>query len=141
MEDQNKPVAPQQPQQPQAPQQPQYAQPQYPQYAQPQYPQQPQYAQQQYPQYPQQSQYAPVKQTNGLGIAGFVVSLVALVLCWIPWVNGVLALTGVILSAIALRKKPKGLAIAGLIIGGLLIVVSIILIIYIVEEGPLLLFL
>lgn len=128
MENQNNPVAPQYeqpqpPQAPQAPQQPQYA-PQQPQYA-PQQPQ-PQYAQPQYP------QYAPVRQSNGLGIAGFVVSLVALLFCWLPYFNAITALTAVILSAIGLKKLPKGLAIAGLIIGGLVLIASIIWIVILV---------
>ncbi|MEM9065482.1 MAG: type II secretion system protein GspG [Planctomycetota bacterium] len=50
-------------------------------------------------------------QSNGLGIAGFVVSLVGLLSC------GLIAPIGAIMSAIALNKQPKGFAIAGLIIG------------------------
>jgi type II secretory pathway pseudopilin PulG len=48
---------------------------------------------------------------NGLGIAGFVTSLVGMLTC------GVLSPVGLILSLIALVKPPRGFAIAGTIIG------------------------
>ena len=56
--------------------------------------------------------------TNGLAIAGFVVSMVSLFIN----IAGLVGLVGTILSAIGLAKvkekgKGKGLAIAGLIIG------------------------
>lgn len=59
--------------------------------------------------------------TNGLGIAGFVVSIFGLLTC------GCLSIVGIILSAIALRRPPRGLALAGLIIGiiGILLLVVI----------------
>jgi hypothetical protein len=60
-------------------------------------------------------QYAPPpqpqQQTNGLGIAGFIVSLVGLVSC------GLLSPIGLILSFIALFSAPKGFAIAGFVLG------------------------
>lgn len=51
------------------------------------------------------------KKENTLGLIGFIVSLVGLILCGIP------SLIGLILSAIGLKKEPRGLAIAGVIIG------------------------
>jgi hypothetical protein len=56
----------------------------------------------------------PEKPSNGLGVAGFVVSLVGLI-----FTCGVLCPIGLILSLFGLRKEPKGLAIAGAVIGGL----------------------
>ncbi len=50
--------------------------------------------------------------SNGLGIAGFIVSLVGLVLCL-----GLISPIGLLLSFIALFKRPRGFAIAGFIIG------------------------
>ncbi len=50
-------------------------------------------------------------QENGFGLAGFIVSIAAIVLCGIP------SMIGVVLSLIGLRKRPKGFAVAGLIIG------------------------
>ena len=58
--------------------------------------------------YPQTLQ--PPKE-NGFGLAGFIVSIAGLVLCGVP------SIFGVVLSMIGLGKEPKGLAIAGLIIG------------------------
>jgi hypothetical protein len=48
---------------------------------------------------------------NGLGIAGFIVSLVGIFTC------GLLAPVGLILSAVGMRKEPRGLAVAGLVMG------------------------
>ena len=53
----------------------------------------------------------PPPQENGLGIAGFIVSVIGIITC------GTLSIVGVIISAIGLGKDPKGMAIAGLIIG------------------------
>jgi hypothetical protein len=53
--------------------------------------------------------------TNGLGIAGFVISLVGLLGGCLGAV--VLCPLGLILSAIGMRREPRGLAIAGLILG------------------------
>jgi hypothetical protein len=49
--------------------------------------------------------------SNGLGVAGFVVSLVGLFTC------GCLSVVGLGLSSFALARKPRGFAIAGFIIG------------------------
>lgn len=51
--------------------------------------------------------------SNGLGIAGFVISLVGL--CS----GGVLSPIGLIVSIIAVGREPKGFAIAGIVIGAL----------------------
>ena len=72
-----------------------------------------------------QAPVAAPKPSNGLGIAGFICSLVGLFLC-----GGIICPVGLILSAMGLRKEPKGLAIAGLIIGliGTLLLVTILFI-------------
>ncbi len=64
--------------------------------------------------------------TNGLAIAGFVVSLCSLLINF----GGIVGLVGTILSAIGLSQvktkgKGKGLAIAGIIIGVISIVYGI----------------
>lgn len=64
---------------------------------------------------------SPVQQTvviqqapsNGLGTAGFVVSLVGFVTC------GILCPLGLLLSFFGLLKPPRGMAVAGTILGGL----------------------
>lgn len=125
MEDPNVPQQPQQPQAPQyAPQQPQA--PQYgpqPQYQQPyQQPHAPQYA----PQQPYQQYQAVPTPTNGLGVAGFVLSMIGLVLFFVPFLDVLSALIGVILSGFGMKKKPNGLAIAGLVIGIIAFIVGLI---------------
>ncbi len=80
------------------------------------------------PSFPQQNIYvqqAPVKKSNGLGTAGFVLSLVALLMCWVPYLNFLLWLLGLIFSFIGVFKAPRGLAIAGLIISSIQIIVTI----------------
>ena len=53
------------------------------------------------------------KQTNGLGLAGFIVSLFGLLTC------GTLSPIGFLLSVIGVFKSPRGFAIAGSILGAL----------------------
>lgn len=65
------------------------------------------------------------KKGNGLGTAGFVLALLGLLLCWIPILDWILWLLGVIFSFIGVFKAPRGLAIAGLVISfiGLIILI------------------
>jgi len=51
------------------------------------------------------------KKDNAAGLSGFIISLVGVFLCGIP------SIIGVVVSAIGLRKEPRGLAIAGLALG------------------------
>ncbi len=53
---------------------------------------------------------------NSLGIAGFVLALLGLLLSWIPVFGWVLWVLGVVFSFIGVFKVPRGLAIAGLVI-------------------------
>lgn len=53
------------------------------------------------------------RQSNSMGLAGFIISLVGWVSC------GVLCPIGLVLSLIGLRKQPRGFAVAGVILGGL----------------------
>jgi hypothetical protein len=71
-------------------------------------------------QYPQHagSHGQPIQQTvvvhqqpsNGIGVAGFICSLIGLVFCGVP------GIIGLILSLIGLAKEPRGFAIAGVVI-------------------------
>ena len=96
--------------------------PQYQQTPPPQYGQQssrqvpPQYTQPYYNQ-PQPSR------SNGLGITGFVLSLLALLLGWVPVIGWIIWLLGLIFSLIGIFRKPRGLAIAGLLLSLLALIV------------------
>lgn len=61
-------------------------------------------------------------QKNGMGTAGFVLALLGLIFCWVPVLDWILWILGLIFSIIGVCRKPKGLAIAGLIISCLYIV-------------------
>lgn len=67
------------------------------------------------------------RNTNGIGTSGFVLSLISLVLGWIPFLGWLLWILGLIFSFVGVLKKPKGLAIAGLVISviGLILLLTI----------------
>jgi hypothetical protein len=70
--------------------------------------------------------------TNGLGFAALVVGIVALILGLIPFVGyfgAFLAFVGVVLGVIGLvlKGRKKGIAIAGTIVSGVALVLSIVL--------------
>ncbi|MBN2727618.1 MAG: hypothetical protein JXR53_00170 [Bacteroidales bacterium] len=67
------------------------------------------------------------KKTNGIGTAGFVLALIAILLGWAPVVGWVLWLLGLIFSFAGLFKAPRGLAIAGLIISliGIILLITV----------------
>lgn len=56
------------------------------------------------------------KKSNGIGIAGFVLAIIALFIGWVPLIGWLVWLVGFVLSLIGVFKKPRGLAIAGLVI-------------------------
>ena len=59
------------------------------------------------------------RKSSGMAIAGLIMGIFALVLCWFPVVNWILGLLGLIFSIIGIAKKnggAKGAAIAGLIL-------------------------
>lgn len=72
--------------------------------------------------------------TNGMGVAGFVLSLVGAVLCWVPVAGQIILLLGFLLSLtgfiVALfTKKRIGYSIAGLVIsvGSIMILYFVVL--------------
>ncbi len=69
-----------------------------------------------------------VKQGNGMGVAGFVLALLGLLLCWVPILNWILWILGLVFSIIGMFKPKKGLAIAGLVISCLYIIVAFVVI-------------
>lgn len=67
------------------------------------------------------TQAAPIKRTNGVAIAGFVLGIFATVFCIVPGLGMILGIVGLILSIIGITKKKScgsggGLAITGLIL-------------------------
>lgn len=54
--------------------------------------------------------------SNGCGTAGFVLALIGLFVSWIPVLGWIIWLLGLILSAVGMKKQPKGLATAGLVL-------------------------
>lgn len=53
---------------------------------------------------------------NGLGTAGFVFALLGILLFWVPGLDWLLWVLGLIFSFIGVFKAPRGLAIAGLVL-------------------------
>lgn len=70
-----------------------------------------------------------VKESNGIGIAGFVLSIVSVVVSFTSLFSVIFWILGIIFSIMGLFQKPKGLAIAGTIISvvsGLLFILMIV---------------
>lgn len=71
--------------------------------------------------------------SNGIAIAGMVLGIISIVLCWIPFVPVVLGIVGLILGVKGMRKsntlpqnKGKGMGITGIICGSMGTLVSVI---------------
>jgi len=67
-----------------------------------------------------------VKKSNALGTTGFIMSIIGAVLFWIPILNWILWLLGLIFSFIGVFKKPKVLAIIGLAISAATLIALIV---------------
>ncbi|HCT94329.1 MAG: hypothetical protein A2X19_07995 [Bacteroidetes bacterium GWE2_39_28] len=67
------------------------------------------------------------EESNGVGTAGFVLAICALIFGWVPVLGWIIWLLGLILSIVGITRNPKGLAIAGLIISllGLILLVAV----------------
>ncbi len=78
------------------------------------------------------------KGSNPLGIVGFICSLVGLLAscctCVFP-VLGLVSLIGLVLSIIAVFKRPKGLAITGIILGAIGLILTVVALIVNVAMG------
>lgn len=68
------------------------------------------------------------QQSNGMAVAGFVISLVSVVFCCgsFNWLGLIFSIVGLVKSK-SVGGKGKGLAIAGIIISAIVMVLSIIL--------------
>lgn len=65
------------------------------------------------------------KKGNGMGTAGFVLALLGLIFCWVPVLDWILWLLGLIFSIVGMFKPKKGLAIAGLVISFIYIILVV----------------
>ena len=68
---------------------------------------------------------------NGMGIAGFVLALLGVILCWVPILGWILWLLGLIFSIIGMCRKPKGLAIAGLVLSCIDLIILIVMVAFV----------
>ena len=66
-------------------------------------------------------------QRNDVGIAGFVLSITGLILCWVPVLKWLLLIPSLLMSIIGMTKHPRTFAIIGAIISGLVIIVLMII--------------
>ena len=83
-------------------------------------------------QYPAHGGPMPPAESNPMGVAGFVCSIIGLISC------GLASPIAVILSVIGMQRNPKGFATAGAIIGGvgtMMFIVTTIMIINTIRTG------
>ncbi len=83
------------------------------------------------------TQNAPMKlKQSGIGVAGFVVALVGIVSCYVPYLGIILCVVALALSIPALfaKDRSKGLSIAGVVIGAVGLILSIFMTIAIMNE-------
>ena len=59
---------------------------------------------------------------NGLGIAGFVLAITGIALCWVPILRWLLLIPALLLSIIGLFKEPRTLATVGAVLSALAII-------------------
>lgn len=73
---------------------------------------------------------APVVRKNGIALAGMIISIVAIVFCWIPYLGLILAIAGLVLSIVGACKKNaggKGKAVAGIVVAGIALLIAVII--------------
>ncbi|MDR2057534.1 MAG: hypothetical protein LBP83_04500 [Dysgonamonadaceae bacterium] len=75
------------------------------------------------------------QQSNGAGTAGFVLALLTQFLGWIPVLGWILWLLGLIFSCVGLAKRPRGLAIAGLVLSLISVIVTLVVFAILGESG------
>lgn len=72
----------------------------------------------------------PVQGGNGMGIAGFVLAVISLFGPWLPVAGGVTWLLGLIFSIIGVTRRPRGLAVAGLVISIVSLVLFVVVMLF-----------
>jgi len=94
------------------------------------------YNEQQHFNRPPQTIIVKQNQTNGMGVAGFILAVLAILLCWIPILGQILWFLGLLFSFIGLFKNPKSFAIAGLIISLIGVVIFVLAIVFFAAFVP-----
>ena len=78
--------------------------------------------------HPQETAPSPTKKARGFALAALIVGIAAFLLGLIPFFGVLVGLAAIILGAVALSKhQPKGMALTGLILGGIAAVTSIVM--------------
>ena len=73
----------------------------------------------------------PPKRRNNLSLASMIVGIFALITCCVPFIQFPLAVTTIVLVILSKKKQPlSGFAIAGLVMGILAILLSIVMLLY-----------
>ena len=71
------------------------------------------------------------KKRNNLALASMIVGIFALITCCVPFIQFPLAVTAIVLVILSKKKQPlSGFAIAGLVMGILAILLSIVMLLY-----------
>jgi hypothetical protein len=63
-------------------------------------------------------------QKNGHEVAALVLTVVAMLLCWLPFIGLFLAAAGLVFAVLAIRRRKSSLAIASLVLGVLAAVIG-----------------
>jgi hypothetical protein len=84
----------------------------------------------------QSAPYAPIQQpSNGIGVAGGVVGIVAAALFWIPYLGLILGIIAVSLGGVGLRHAnrmggtSKGMSVTGIVCGTVAVVINVLFLI------------
>lgn len=75
------------------------------------------------------------RRSNGLGTAGFILSIVALVTGWIPVLGWIIWFLGALLSVVGVFRKPRILAIIGVCISFFWVIIFTLVIGAVVSAG------
>jgi len=59
----------------------------------------------------------PVKNRKGPALAGMILGIVSIVLCCFSWVDIIIAIVAIVLSAVGIKSTRKKMAITGIILG------------------------
>jgi len=70
---------------------------------------------------------APVSDKRGFAIASLVLGILSLCGSWIFWCGGLMSVVGIVLGALGMNSKGRGMAIAGIILSALGLIIAIIL--------------